>query len=106
MVGGDKTMELKDIIKFQLKRVNPFQGLVIDADTWRDAHNYHREQQRLHMLAFHKIGINLVMSSLFLRHSITESKPVKMEQYILLSSFERYHPNLTSHQMEDNQLES
>jgi len=50
-------MALKDIIKFQLKRVNPFQGLVIDADTWRDAHSYHRDQQRLHMLAFHKIGI-------------------------------------------------
>ena len=50
-------MALKDIIKFQLKRVNPFQGLVIDADTWRDAHNYHRDQQRLHMLAFHKVGV-------------------------------------------------
>ena len=49
---------LQDIIKkFQLKRVNPFQGLVIDADTWRDAHNYHRDQQRLHLLAFHKVGI-------------------------------------------------
>ncbi len=50
-------MALNDIIKFQLKRVNPFQGLVIDADTWRDAHNYHRDQQRLHVLAFHKTGI-------------------------------------------------
>ncbi len=50
-------MALKDIIKFQLKRVSPFQGLVIDADTWRDAHNYHRDQQRLHVLAFHKTGI-------------------------------------------------
>ena len=50
-------MALKDIIKFQLKRVNPFQGLVIDADTWRDAHNYHRDQQRLHLLAFHRTGI-------------------------------------------------
>jgi hypothetical protein len=50
-------MALKDIIKFQLKRVNPFQGLVIDADTWRDAHNYHRDQQRLHILTFHKTGI-------------------------------------------------
>jgi len=48
---------LKDIIKFQLKRVNPFQGLVIDSDTWRDAHNYHRDQQRLHTLVFHKVGI-------------------------------------------------
>jgi hypothetical protein len=50
-------MTLDDIIKFQLKRVNPFQGLVIDADTWQDAHNYHRDQQRLHLLAFHNTGI-------------------------------------------------
>ena len=50
-------MALEDIIKFQLKKVNPFQGLVIDADTWRDAHNYHRDQQRLHILAFHNTGI-------------------------------------------------
>ncbi len=46
-----------DISKFQLKRVNPFHGLVIDADTWQDAHNYHRDQQRLHVLAFHDTGI-------------------------------------------------
>lgn len=46
-----------DINNFQLKRVNPFQGLVIDADTWKDAHNYHRDQQKLHVLAFHKTGI-------------------------------------------------
>lgn len=50
-------MALEDIIKFQLKKVNPFQGLIIDADTWRDAHNYHRDQLRLHTLAFHKTGI-------------------------------------------------
>jgi hypothetical protein len=50
-------MELEDIIKFQLKRVNPFQGLVVDTDIWRDAHEYHRDQQRLHMLAFHSVGI-------------------------------------------------
>jgi len=48
---------LDDIVKFRLKRVNPFQGLVIDADTWHDAHTYHRDQQRLHVLAFHKVGI-------------------------------------------------
>jgi hypothetical protein len=46
-----------DIKKFQMKRINPFQGLVIDADTWQDAHNYHRDQQRLHVLAFHDTGI-------------------------------------------------
>jgi hypothetical protein len=50
-------MARDDITKFQLKRVSPFQGLVIDADTWRDAHNYHRDQQRLHLLAFHQTGI-------------------------------------------------
>ena len=50
-------MALEDIIKFQLKRVNPFQGLVIDTDIWRDAHEYHRDQQRLHILAFHNVGI-------------------------------------------------
>ena len=50
-------MPLDDITKFQLKRVNPFQGLVIDADTWRDAHDYHRDQMRLHLLAFHDTGI-------------------------------------------------
>jgi metal-dependent amidase/aminoacylase/carboxypeptidase family protein len=50
-------MKFDEILKFKLKRVNPFQGLVIDSDTWRDAHEYHRSQQRLHMLAFHNIGI-------------------------------------------------
>ncbi len=50
-------MALNDIIKFRLKKVNPFQGLVIDADTWKDAHEYHRDQMKLHVLAFHQIGI-------------------------------------------------
>ncbi len=50
-------MDLKDISNFQLRRVNPFQGLVIDADTWRAAHNSPRDQQRLQLLAFHKAGI-------------------------------------------------
>ncbi len=50
-------MALNDLTRFQLKRVNPFQGLVIDAEAWRDAHNYHREQLRLHTLAFHNTGI-------------------------------------------------
>jgi hypothetical protein len=50
-------MNFEQILKFKLKRVNPFQGLVIDSDTWRDAHEYHRDQQRLHLLAFHGVGI-------------------------------------------------
>jgi len=50
-------MALKDLIKFQFKRVNPFEGLVLDADTWKDEQDYHRNQQRLHTLAFHRSGI-------------------------------------------------
>jgi hypothetical protein len=50
-------MAFMDLKRFQFKRVNAFQGLVIDADIWQDAHNYHRDQQRLHTLAFHKTGI-------------------------------------------------
>ena len=58
MTGDKKAkMTLEDLVKFQLKRVKPFQGLVIDVDTWHDAHNYHREQLRLHYLAFHNVGI-------------------------------------------------
>jgi hypothetical protein len=52
-------LDIKDIISFQMKRVNPFSGLAIDADTWRDAHNYHRDQQRLHNILFHEYGIIL-----------------------------------------------
>ena len=50
-------MALDNLGKFQLKKVNPFQGLVIDADAWRDAHNYHMDHMRLHLLAFHRVGI-------------------------------------------------
>ena len=50
-------MNLKNIIKFHLKRVNSFPGLAIDADTWQDAHNYHRDHQRLHNLLYHESGI-------------------------------------------------
>jgi len=50
-------MAVEDLGRFQLKKVNAFQGLVIDADAWRDAHNYHRDHLRLHLLAFHHVGI-------------------------------------------------
>lgn len=50
-------MTNKDIKKLQLKRVNAFQGLVIDVDTWQDAHDYHRNLHRIHLLAFHGTGI-------------------------------------------------
>ncbi|MDY6892469.1 MAG: DUF4159 domain-containing protein [Chloroflexota bacterium] len=50
-------MELEDVTRFQLRRVNPFPGLMIDVDIWQEAHNYHRDQQRLHLLTFHQTGI-------------------------------------------------
>ena len=43
--------------KLTLKRVNPFPGLIIDDDIWRDSHDYHRNHQRLHQLAVHGPGI-------------------------------------------------
>ena len=47
----------KNIDKLTLKRVNPFQGLIIDDAIWRDSHEYHRNHQRLHSLAIHGPGI-------------------------------------------------
>src|SRR5262245_62306186 len=41
----------------QFRRINPHAGLMIDANVWRDAHEYHREQLRLHHLALHGWGI-------------------------------------------------
>ncbi len=47
----------ESIARFQLRRINPFRGLMVDADIWRDAHEYHRDQIRLHHLAVHGWGI-------------------------------------------------
>jgi pSer/pThr/pTyr-binding forkhead associated (FHA) protein len=41
----------------ELKRVNPFRGLMIDEEAWRDAHDYHRLQAQLHLLTGHGWGI-------------------------------------------------
>lgn len=38
-------------------RVNPFRGLLVDENTWADAHDYHRNQMRFHLLAMHGVGI-------------------------------------------------
>ena len=40
-----------------LTRVNPFEGLMVDAITWSDEQNYHRDAARLHLLAGHGFGI-------------------------------------------------
>ncbi|MBV9353954.1 MAG: DUF4159 domain-containing protein [Chloroflexi bacterium] len=41
----------------QFRRINPYAGLMIDAEIWRDAHDYHRDQLRLHHSALHGWGI-------------------------------------------------
>ncbi|MDB5080939.1 MAG: hypothetical protein JWP00_2863 [Chloroflexi bacterium] len=43
--------------KFQFLRVNPFRGLLVDETTWADAHDYHRNQMRFHLLAMHGVGV-------------------------------------------------
>ncbi|MEI7555254.1 DUF4159 domain-containing protein [Candidatus Chlorohelix sp.] len=43
--------------KFRFLRVNPFRGLLIDENTWADAHDYHRNMMRFHLLSMHGVGI-------------------------------------------------
>jgi hypothetical protein len=50
-------MAMNYLNRQQLKRLSPFDGLMIDAAAWTDAHGYHQEQQRLHALALHGAGI-------------------------------------------------
>jgi len=47
----------QDFSKIQRKRLNPFKGLVIDVPIWVDAHNYHRDQLKLHAMTLHEHGI-------------------------------------------------
>ncbi len=43
--------------KYRFLRVNPFRGLLVDENTWADAHDYHRNQMKVHLLSLHGIGI-------------------------------------------------
>src|SRR5260370_8814954 len=49
--------QVNGISQLQLRRVAPFQGLMIDAAAWQAAHEYRRNQVRLHHLALHGWGI-------------------------------------------------
>ncbi len=53
--GRPATLSALGVTEF--KRVNPFRGLMIDEEAWADAHDYHRLQSRLHLLAAHGWGI-------------------------------------------------
>ena len=50
-------MDLSALTRFRLRRVNPYRGLVVDENTWAEAHDYHRDHLRLHSLAFHSPGV-------------------------------------------------
>ena len=39
------------------KRIDPFDGMSVNARVWQDAHEYHRQQQRAHNLLHHGPGI-------------------------------------------------
>ena len=41
----------------ELTRVNPFEGLMVDAQTWADDQTYHRAAARVHQLTSHGWGI-------------------------------------------------
>ncbi|HPH97431.1 MAG TPA: DUF4159 domain-containing protein [Anaerolineaceae bacterium] len=51
-------MKLDDLIKlFPIRRLKPVDGMAVTADTWEEAHAFHRHHQRFHMLSQHGWGI-------------------------------------------------
>jgi hypothetical protein len=50
-------MVAQDLRKIQNKRLNPYKGLIIDVPTWVSAHDYHRQNQRLHAMSSHRHGV-------------------------------------------------
>lgn len=51
-------MTKEDLIqKFPTKRIEPVDGMAVTADIWREAHEYHRQQQRFHALLSHGSGV-------------------------------------------------
>jgi hypothetical protein len=42
---------------FPAKRIKPIDGMIITADVWAEAHEYHRQHQRLHTMLGHGAGI-------------------------------------------------
>jgi hypothetical protein len=54
---GTPYFQYLDPNKLQLRRVNPYDGLAVDAALWNDAHNFHRNQSRLAALSGHGPGV-------------------------------------------------
>jgi hypothetical protein len=48
----------QDVIHdFPNRRIEPFDGMAVTAQAWKEAHDYHRRQQQLHALLNHGAGI-------------------------------------------------
>jgi hypothetical protein len=43
--------------QFPIRRIKPFDGMVVTAEVWDEAHDYHRQQLRYHNLLNHQPGI-------------------------------------------------
>jgi Domain of unknown function (DUF4159) len=50
-------MSAAPVLFSQFRRINAHPGLMVDAQVWDDAHQYHRQQLHLHHLALHGWGI-------------------------------------------------
>ena len=42
---------------FPRKRIRAVDGMAVTADVWEEAHDYHRQINRLHTLLYHGAGI-------------------------------------------------
>jgi len=42
---------------FPARRIKPFDGMAVTAESWQEAHEYHRQSQRFHILLNHGPGI-------------------------------------------------
>ncbi len=52
------TVSQQDLFKqYPFRRIKPYDGMVVTADVWEEAHDYHRQQQRYHNLLNHEPGI-------------------------------------------------
>lgn len=51
-------MSQQDLVKqFPSRRIKPFDGMVVTAEVWEEAHEYHHQRQRFHSLLNHGAGI-------------------------------------------------
>jgi hypothetical protein len=48
----------QELVKqYPVRRIKPYDGMIVTADVWEEAHDYHVRQQRYHMLLNHGAGV-------------------------------------------------